>query len=129
MEWIKNNKNPTGLIIWTGDSISHAFYTESVDRDSRIDILRNLTETLLENFPNTPIYPSLGNHDFFPDNIQDMRESSSDYLAELAILWEPLIGADAAAQFSKFGYYSINNPKRSKNGGILEGVTLISLNT
>lgn len=59
------------MIIWSGDSISHDFY--ALDEADILHTIKSLTDLLKESFPDTPIIPTIGNHDFDPANIQSFR--------------------------------------------------------
>lgn len=34
--------------------------------DMVIRVIANMTQTIRQNFPNLPVYPALGNHDYWP---------------------------------------------------------------
>mmetsp|Transcript_27023 Transcript_27023/g.19483 ORF Transcript_27023/g.19483 Transcript_27023/m.19483 type:complete len:81 (+) Transcript_27023:949-1191(+) len=61
-------------IIWTGDSISHDFY--ALETEDILHTIKSLTDLLIETFPDTPIIPAIGNHDFDPANIQSFRNEN-----------------------------------------------------
>jgi predicted MPP superfamily phosphohydrolase len=50
----------------TGDIVDHAVWDSSVT--TNIEVIKNITEQL-QIFPNTPVYPVLGNHEPSPLNV------------------------------------------------------------
>lgn len=63
---VKICPNPD-FILWTGDSIPHipdSQYNLSIV----VEVIRNITETLANKFPNSKLFAVLGNHDFNPAN-------------------------------------------------------------
>lgn len=55
------------FILWTGDNVPHALWATS--KDFNINNIRKSTELVKKYFPNTPIYPVLGNHEVHPVNM------------------------------------------------------------
>ena len=51
------------FVVWTGDNPPHDQHNYT--RESSLEILFNLT-TILQEYLEVPVYPSLGNHDCFP---------------------------------------------------------------
>lgn len=51
-------------IIWTGDIVPHDMWDTS--KDENIMINHELLALMKEYFPNTPLYPTLGNHEAHP---------------------------------------------------------------
>lgn len=66
MEALTKIEDRIDMIIWTGDSVSHDVHHTSYQET--IDTVTNLTSLLYNYFPNTPVVPVLGNHDFYPLN-------------------------------------------------------------
>lgn len=52
------------MIYWTGDLPPHDIWNQT--RESQLEVLQKLTNKLLAYFPNTPIYPAVGNHESAP---------------------------------------------------------------
>ncbi|WAR24739.1 ASM3B-like protein, partial [Mya arenaria] len=55
------------FIIWTGDSVPHVDDSD-LDPDKVYMLIGNVTNELVSVFPNTTLYPVLGNHDPYPAN-------------------------------------------------------------
>jgi len=51
----------------TGDIIDHGVWNTSVQKNS--DVIRKVLQRLNEEFPDTPVYPILGNHEPSPLNV------------------------------------------------------------
>ncbi len=80
--------------MWTGDSIGHDIHNISpVEVTDNIQILSNLLKSY---FPNTPIIPALGNHDFYPVNIQKFNVSNSEHLHNIGETWRLFIDNEDA---------------------------------
>ena len=54
-------------IIWTGDLVPHDVW--STDKAENLLIIDRLMDLMRTYFPNTPIYPTLGNHESSPVNV------------------------------------------------------------
>ncbi len=53
-------------IIWTGDTPGHGIWNQS--HSAQLLTLEYITKQLLRYFPDTPIFPALGNHESSPVN-------------------------------------------------------------
>jgi UDP-2,3-diacylglucosamine pyrophosphatase LpxH len=51
----------------TGDIVDHALWNTSIQKNS--DVITKVTHELRKIFPDTPVYPVLGNHDTSPVNV------------------------------------------------------------
>jgi hypothetical protein len=51
----------------TGDIVDHAVWDTSIDRNS--DVIKKVMKRLQVDFPGTPVYPILGNHEPSPLNV------------------------------------------------------------
>ncbi|XP_052833416.1 acid sphingomyelinase-like phosphodiesterase 3b isoform X2 [Octopus bimaculoides] len=109
------------FILWTGDSIPHIKDSED-SLDKVYEVIGNITRLLRSTFPNTTIYPTVGNHDAYPSNQMPDTAPGSDFYAQLLTRshWAELLQPDDQAQFITAGYYSTL---------ISTGFRLISLNT
>jgi hypothetical protein len=70
MQWLKENLRgelKPSLIIWTGDSASHAMV--QMTEDQILTTIKILSDLIKEAFPSIPIVFSIGNHDFEPSNV------------------------------------------------------------
>uniref|UniRef100_A0A672S390 Uncharacterized protein n=1 Tax=Sinocyclocheilus grahami TaxID=75366 RepID=A0A672S390_SINGR len=105
------------FIIWTGDSPPHV-PKEELSTDVVINVIANMTRTILQFFPQLPVYPALGNHDYWP---QDQLPTSTNAIYDaVAKLWSPWLNPEAVATLQKGGFYSLV---------IKPGLRLVSLNT
>jgi len=108
------------FVLWTGDSVAKRdgrYSKEAIEYN-----FKNITEAFTKLHSlyqgKVPIYPIIGNHDAYPQH----QLPGHEYwvYSELADLWEPFIGKDAADSFKKSGYYTVNVNKKLR---------LIALNT
>ena len=59
-------------IIWTGDLPPHDIWNQT--KESNLHVLRETVQQLRQFFPNTRVYPALGNHESAPVNRCCARE-------------------------------------------------------
>ncbi|KAM3602492.1 uncharacterized protein V6R79_005217 [Siganus canaliculatus] len=108
---------PQDFIIWTGDSPPHV-PADELSTELVIEVMRNMTQTVTHYFPKLPVYPALGNHDYWP---QDQMPTSTNAIYKAAAeLWKPWLQPEALQTLSQGGFYSQL---------IKPGLRLISLNT
>jgi len=97
------------FIIWTGDDVMHTFDEEKyLGEEVVFDIIKKQSELLRDTFPDTVIYPSLGNHDMHLKNQFPVDFRSNSLLQRISQLWCDLYFADdpfACEQFSQGGYF------------------------
>jgi sphingomyelin phosphodiesterase len=96
-------------ILWTGDLPSHELWTQT--RGSQLAMLEYLTNLFLKYFPNTPVYPSLGNHESvpvnsFPPPFVQGNLSDSWLYDGLYKSWSHWLPNTTAANISKAGFYT-----------------------
>ncbi|KAL5016932.1 hypothetical protein ScPMuIL_006521 [Solemya velum] len=101
---MKSQNGTPDFILWTGDSVPHV-------KDSELNLakvfenIRKVSDQLRDEFPNTTIYPVLGNHDPFPSN--QMSDAMQYYQGVLnSSHWDYLLDEQQQADFIKGGYYS-----------------------
>ena len=70
-EYIKEEIKPD-VIFWTGDTTPHNMFEEKHFHE-KFEFFEVVTDFFNETFPDVPIYPLLGNHDFEISNFQDFR--------------------------------------------------------
>ncbi|CAL4147603.1 unnamed protein product, partial [Meganyctiphanes norvegica] len=109
-------------IMWTGDVPPHDIWNQT--RQSNLDILENTVYLLRYYFPNTPIFPALGNHESAPVNSFPPPfvngNSSVDYLyKELSRHWLHWLPNHTSSTIDKGAFYSVL---------IKPGFRIISLN-
>ncbi|XP_029966848.1 cyclic GMP-AMP phosphodiesterase SMPDL3A [Salarias fasciatus] len=108
---------PRDFIIWTGDSPPHVPVDE-LSTDVVIQVIRNMTHTIRQHFPNLTVYPAVGNHDYWP---QDQLPTSTNVIYRAAAeLWKPWLQEEALNTLSNGGFYSQL---------VRPGLRLVSLNT
>jgi sphingomyelin phosphodiesterase len=78
-------------IVWTGDLPPHDVWNQT--RDDQLHVLKETVDQLVRYFPNTPIFPALGNHEstpvnsFPPPNVQQPEFSIQWLYDELDAQW------------------------------------------
>ncbi|XP_062571431.1 acid sphingomyelinase-like phosphodiesterase 3b [Saccostrea cucullata] len=94
------------FILWTGDSVPHV-------ADSDLDLQKvqrnigNITLHLRFVFPDTKIYPVLGNHDEYPKDAYPPAPGSDYYKGIIQNAhFDQLLTNDTAKQFLTGGYYT-----------------------
>ncbi|KAJ8009014.1 hypothetical protein DPEC_G00084440 [Dallia pectoralis] len=91
------------FMIWTGDSPPHV-PAGKLSTDLVIQVMRNMTQTIREYFPDIRVYPALGNHDYWP---QDQLPTSTNEIYQAAArLWEPWLKPEALDTLREGGFYS-----------------------
>ncbi|KAM4633590.1 cyclic GMP-AMP phosphodiesterase SMPDL3A [Polymixia lowei] len=105
------------FMLWTGDSPPHVPVGE-LSTDAVIHVISNMTQTIRDHFPSLPVYPALGNHDYWP---QDQSPTSTNTIYQAAAkLWEPWLQPEALLTLREGGFYSqLARP----------GLRVVSLNT
>ena len=86
------------LIFWTGDNTSHNDWNNSNEEVANATLL--ITQMIKEALQgqDIPIYPSLGNHDTWPVDVEDFSKPTSNYIINhVKDSWTDWIGADAVA--------------------------------
>lgn len=121
------------FIVWTGDNSQHDIAKTSAQN---INNTLQLTNLFKQYFPNTPVYPCMGNHETYPletwgfnfdsaaysdaeEKIfeQDLETFESTFSTE----WLQWLGQDAVNEFKLNGFFSSYNEQYK--------VRIISLNT
>uniref|UniRef100_A0AAY4EQP9 Acid sphingomyelinase-like phosphodiesterase n=1 Tax=Denticeps clupeoides TaxID=299321 RepID=A0AAY4EQP9_9TELE len=101
--YMKQAEPQPDFMIWTGDSPPHV-PPEELSTETVIGVIRNMTHTIKEFFPALPVYPALGNHDYWPQD-QLMTTTNEIYQA-VAKLWMPWLKPEALATLRQGGFYS-----------------------
>ncbi|PFX18637.1 Acid sphingomyelinase-like phosphodiesterase 3b [Stylophora pistillata] len=105
------------FIIWTGDDMPHVPNSQ-LSTEEVIETVKNLTDLLSAAFPNTTVYPALGNHDYHPKHL--MPPKPNDIYRAVGNLWSRWLPHDAVNTFKEGGFYTVL---------IKPGLRLVSLNT
>jgi hypothetical protein len=77
-----------------------------------------LSDLMRKTFPNVPIIPTMGNHDFHPFNYYNTGHKSQGALTAIAEIWSQFIGDDheALESFKVHGYYRYDLPASVSRG-------------
>ncbi|EDW99101.1 sphingomyelin phosphodiesterase [Drosophila yakuba] len=107
-EHIKDN-HKIEWIYHTGDVPPHNVW--STTKQGNLDMLSEIDQLLAQYFPDTPIYPCLGNHEPHPANVFGNDEIPSalkvDWLYEhVWSLWSKWLPAEAETTVLRGGYYT-----------------------
>ncbi|KAK3089276.1 hypothetical protein FSP39_002271 [Pinctada imbricata] len=119
LSFMKKQHSDPDFILWTGDSVPHVD-SSTMDRTKVLQNIGVVAQQLRNKFPNTTIYPVLGNHDEFP---QDAYPSgTTTYYTDVLSTgkYDTMLSDEAAEQFKKGGYYS---------AATLTNLKIIGLNT
>lgn len=102
-EWIKLNLEPLDFIIYTGDSIDHHDFTQSIENN--IKSINDINNLFKYHFPNTKVYSTIGNHDTYPID-QTPYYSNKLFLNNFAISWSYWLGNTSNTTIINGGYYN-----------------------
>ncbi|MBS1914050.1 MAG: metallophosphoesterase [Bacteroidetes bacterium] len=123
LESMRRSASNPGYIILTGDLLAHnyrqTFNLYATDRsDSAYDrfvykTLAFLVSRIRNYFPNTPVFPALGNNDSYSGNYSIGPRSR--FLTDFQRLWQPLVARAGTSQsfakdFPAGGFYSVPDP-------------------
>ncbi|XP_055336532.1 sphingomyelin phosphodiesterase-like [Paramacrobiotus metropolitanus] len=122
LTWISKNEK-IDYILWTGDLPAHDIWNQT--KQMQLIILKLTTKYLRSFFPNTPVFPALGNHesspvDSFPPRFINDSNSIKWLYDALATTWNQWLPPDAISTVSGGGYYRVKP---------FPGLRIISLNT
>jgi len=121
LRFAKNFDN-LDFVVWLGDSPTK--YAEHPKHNQTTEhIMENVARVVdlfSQTFPNTTIFPTLGNHDHNPDN--GFGPDEKEYLEQIAKLWSNWLPEDALETVRRGGYYSLPVPG-------VKGLNIVSLNT
>ncbi|XP_063079163.1 acid sphingomyelinase-like phosphodiesterase 3a [Engraulis encrasicolus] len=91
------------FMIWTGDSPPHVPAAE-LSTKQVIEVLSNTTNTVRAFFPTLPVYPAVGNHDYWPQD--QLPTTTNDIYQAVAKLWSHWLEPEAVATLQAGGFYS-----------------------
>ncbi|KAK2703000.1 hypothetical protein QYM36_018450, partial [Artemia franciscana] len=122
MEHIASTHSDIDFIVWTGDLPPHDIW--ETDATEHLNIIQEMTNLLLEFFPNIPVYGAIGNHESHPVNAYPIPEiegenSISWLYNSIADAWSVWLPEDALTTLRYGGYYSTL---------VREGLRVISAN-
>ena len=94
------------FVLYGGDNPPHDVWIET--EQSQMDIETTVVNMFKKNFPNTPVYPVLGNHESYPESeyLQDFYTNLTETLSRL---WSSLapFPASALKSIGYGGYYTL----------------------
>ncbi|XP_054854632.1 acid sphingomyelinase-like phosphodiesterase 3b [Eublepharis macularius] len=100
---MKNILPDPDFILWTGDDTPHV-PNEKLSEEAVLDIIKRLTDLIKHVFPDTQVYPAMGNHDYHPKN-QFPAENNKIYNS-VAELWHPWLSNSSVLTFKEGAFYS-----------------------
>ncbi|XP_010636543.1 acid sphingomyelinase-like phosphodiesterase 3a isoform X1 [Fukomys damarensis] len=118
-DFIKNSGQEASFMIWTGDSPPHVPVSE-LSTDTVIKVIANMTVTIQSFFPDLQVFPSLGNHDYWPQD--QLPVATSQVYDAVAYLWKAWLDEDALRTLRTGGFYSQKAPGNPN-------LRIVSLNT
>ena len=94
------------FVIWTGDNPSHEFMNMNTSEGIQSTVL--VSRIMMERFPDTIIYPTLGNHEKVPLDQFDIQnpEKERGFLRTIGNEWKSWIGEEAYQSFISYGFYT-----------------------
>lgn len=112
---MKNINPHPDWIFYTGDSVPHWLQFWSVEQYTEEMVVAGVSSVialLRATFPDTPIYPALGNHDNFLSDQLPAPPLSDKWMSYIAKTWSGLLPPDALQTVRYGGYYTISlSPK------------------
>ncbi|XP_054476990.1 acid sphingomyelinase-like phosphodiesterase 3b [Anoplopoma fimbria] len=91
------------FIVWTGDGTPHV-PNEDLGEEAVLNIMRKLTHIINQVFPNTKVYPALGNHDYHPKH--QLPAGPNKIYKQTAEMWQKWLDPESRGTFNKGGYYT-----------------------
>ncbi|XP_063702884.1 sphingomyelin phosphodiesterase-like [Culicoides brevitarsis] len=110
MSHINETHKDLDWIYFTGDLVDHGIWETSVENN--VEIMEKVFQLLRETFPETPLFPILGNHEthpvniFAPNHISDNELSTNwlfNYISEAWLHWLP---NSTLSTIKKGGFYT-----------------------
>lgn len=113
LDFIREQTKPD-LVLWTGDSIPHNVGT--LTADSNAQIMKNVTNMVAKELKDFRVYPALGNHDTFPQDIISMfKPRDNPTINDWDNSWLQFIpDEEQQKNFLDYGFYSL--PLQDING-------------
>ncbi|KAJ6234068.1 sphingomyelin phosphodiesterase [Anaeramoeba flamelloides] len=105
LKGMKKYGSQSKFLLVLGDFSSHwAGTKENVDKD-----IQTVCSTIVEEFPNLPVFPVIGNAEGYPDYNMSFV-NNNPRLVELAQFWSKWLkeGSDQRTTFEKGGYYMVD---------------------
>ena len=94
------------LVFSFSDSVPHAPDTD-LNGAKVFTLVKNVTDLLKETFPNTRVFPVLGNHDVWPKD--EVPVTTDDYFKQIFSFsgWDYFLKGSAADTFRKGVVYTV----------------------
>ncbi|EGC32843.1 hypothetical protein DICPUDRAFT_37701 [Dictyostelium purpureum] len=102
-EYMKKMEPNPDFILWTGDSPPH-FENKNLNQTIVLSSISNMTNLITEYFPNTRVFPCLGNHDSYPQH--QIGIGPNWLFNATAQMWSQFLSEDALETFLIGGYYT-----------------------
>ncbi|XP_072022827.1 acid sphingomyelinase-like phosphodiesterase 3b [Amphiura filiformis] len=108
------------FIVWTGDDYPHVPGNRKSE-ELLLNVVYNLTNLLMDVFPDTAVFPVLGNHDYNPTNQMPPRPNS--IYQEISEYWDSWLGryTGVLESFQNAAYYTTLDP--------ISGFRIVGMNT
>mmetsp|Transcript_9580 Transcript_9580/g.16092 ORF Transcript_9580/g.16092 Transcript_9580/m.16092 type:complete len:165 (-) Transcript_9580:931-1425(-) len=89
LEEVRDTIQPD-VVFWLGDSIPHN--VESLNLDSNVHIMKNVTATVADLLQDYRVFPAIGNHDTYPQDILKFDEPrENEAINQWAPTWRPFL--------------------------------------
>jgi len=105
-----NKEIKPDFVLWTGDNAPHDTWTGS--QKAAYNATQIFVDLISKNNNfSLPIYPTLGNHEIFPnDEYNPFDNNNNKVFNRFAEIFKPWLSDEAYETFSKYGYYSQLHP-------------------
>lgn len=102
-------------VLWVGDSIPHNL--DSLSFETNVEIMQNVTQQLVDGLPahKGKIFPTIGNHDTYPQDVLSMDMSIDKNFQAWAPSWLQFIDDEENKELFKNHQYfakQLNNKTR-----------------
>lgn len=108
----------TDFITWAGDNSAHNVWDNTNEEVTKYSaVITNKLNEALGADSKIAVYPSLGNHDTWPVNVQDFSTPNTNYpINHLIPVWSGpnWLSDDEAKVFGRYGYFSKPLPFNTK---------------
>ena len=125
-EFIGSLQQDLDFVTWVGDNSAHNVWDNTNEEVTEYtNIITQMLKEAMGEDTKVQFYPSLGNHDTWPVNVQDFSTPNANYpINHIKGNWtaKNWLSSEQAEIFSKYGYYSKPLPFNPKG-------KVISLNT
>jgi sphingomyelin phosphodiesterase len=91
-------------IFWGGDSAGHHDLTQSISEN--MGAVKTVTDFIQMYYPNTPVFPCIGNHDTWPIDQLGQPPLDEGITGDIASYWKQWLPTDQYEQFKRGGFYS-----------------------